>query len=167
MEQPCTLFRPKNSLDEGLQLIRPDFCNWLFINNVISGEVRAMTEVAAVVAKVAAGERLNDASLTGLDFSGCDLHGAQLQGADLHGCNFSKANLREANLSRCNLQGADLRGANLYEADLHYANLNQTDFTGAKLRRANLTGSTRLGCIIKKWALKYAYIAGNTAYMDR
>jgi len=46
------------------------------------------------------------------------------------------------------------------------ANLFNADLTGAKLRRANLTGSIRMGCTVKRSALKGAYIAGKTAYIE-
>jgi len=102
--------------------------------------------VDEVVRAVREGRDLSGENLSGLDFSGQDLRGAKFSGADLSECNFRNADLR----------GADLSEANLYKAD----------FRGAKLRRANLARANRTLARFRKWALKGAYIAGPTAYVD-
>ena len=96
-----------------------------------------------ILAKVAAGERLEGDELRGAVLSARD----DLSGANLTGANLQFITLRGSNLSRANLSGADLwkaglHGANLSEADLSGANLILVHLNGANLSGANLQGAT-------------------------
>ena len=75
-----------------------------------------------ILAKVAAGERLEGDELRGAvlsardDLSGANLTGANLQFISLRGFNLSRADLSGANLILVHLNGANLSGPNLQGA---------------------------------------------------
>ena len=85
----------------------------------------ARSRLRGLRSKMAMGESLTDA----------DLSGADLNYANLIDANLNYANLTDANLRSANLTDANLSGANLIDANLNYANL-----TDANLRSANLIG---------------------------
>lgn len=84
---------------------------------------------------------LNDADLSGADFSGANLSGADFINANLSGANLSGTNLRYANLSGANLRYTNLSGADLRYANLSGADLNCTLLSDANFSDANLSGA--------------------------
>jgi uncharacterized protein YjbI with pentapeptide repeats len=98
---------------------------------------------AQVLARLAAGESLARADLSGVDLSGADLAGADLTGAILAG-----ANLSDAVLDRTKLAGAVLAGAHADRASLVEADLAGADLTGARLGRAKLDKAVLGGAVL-------------------
>lgn len=98
---------------------------------------------AQVLARLAAGESLAKADLSGVDLSGADLAGADLAGAILAG-----ANLSDAVLDRAKLAGAVLAGAHADRASLVEADLAGADLTGARLLRAKLDKASLGGAVL-------------------
>ena len=82
-----------------------------------------------ILAKVAAGERLEGDELRGAVLSARDdLSGANLSRADLQGAILSYATLHSADLQGADLRGADVSGANLSGANLSEANLSEAKY---------------------------------------
>ena len=105
--------------------------------------------------KVAAGETVFGADLSGLDLSRCDLRAAKLSqcyfadsslekadltDAVLEGSVFSNANLTQACLAGANCAKAIFDGAVMSAVNLSAANLTQASLTGADLRSAMMIG---------------------------
>ena len=131
------------------------------------------------------GERINEKTLTGANFSGsiltdgrlncCLLDNANLsgvvavrtdfRGADLTGANLEGADLRESEFNETSLQGANLRAANLQNADLSTASLEGVDLrgadlTGAQLLRSDLDDADLRGAILRGANLQGADLQG-------
>ncbi len=87
-----------------------------------------------ILAKVAAGERLEGDELRGAVLSARD----DLSGANLTGANLQFITLRGFNLSRADLSEADLRGAYLSGADMRWADLSDASLVGANLTGVDL-----------------------------
>ena len=98
---------------------------------------------------IEAGVDLENADLSGLDFSGESLNGANLKNANLTNTDLSGVDLRDANLSGANLTGANIMNADAFNAtftraQLVDANLRSLEaeyahFNNANLRRADLS----------------------------
>jgi uncharacterized protein YjbI with pentapeptide repeats len=115
--------------------------------------VDARPDPDEVAARLAAGEPVEDADLTGLDLPALldgardvvlrrcsaeepDLHGVDLTGATLEACRFPGADLRAATLDGVHLRGGTWSGAVIVDADLTDAVVEAAD-----LSRVRLTGS--------------------------
>ena len=84
-------------------------------------------------------------NLSSANFSGADLANANLTGDNLSSVNFTGADLANANLSGANMSGDILTGANLTDADLAGNNLSSVKAQGATFTGANLKGDNLQG----------------------
>jgi uncharacterized protein YjbI with pentapeptide repeats len=96
--------------------------------------------------QLVAGANLQNADLSGEDFSFKDLMNVNFENADLSNCNLQfaflfGANLKNANLANCDLSGAILQGCNLEGANLSNCNLTWATINNANLKDADLSGS--------------------------
>ncbi len=89
-----------------------------------------------IVARLARGESLAGADLTGSDLSSLDLRGHDLTGALAERATFAGCALDGAVLTECALSGADFSNASMKSAVLERA-----DLTNARLAAADLTGA--------------------------
>jgi len=92
------------------------------------------------------GIQLENANLTGVNFSKANLHGANLRHSNLCEANFSGADLSNAQLSGCNLRyanftKADLTFASVDWADLSYDNLDGAHFINVSALEAKFTNA--------------------------
>ncbi len=104
-----------------------------------------------VQAPLGAGDSLEGADLSHLDFSGRNLTEADFSGANLTGAKFRKTILQRANFSHAILTGADFTGA-----DLTMANAADADFSGATARQAILKSADLAGAKFAKADLSEA-----------
>lgn len=105
---------------------------------------------------------LEDADLTGGDFSGADFRATNLRSADLKDSTLSGASFQNADLSYASLAGAiavgtDFGGANLYDARLANARFNRIRLTKADLRGAVLENAE-----LNQADFSGAYVGGAT-----
>ena len=101
---------------------------------------------ARLLARVKAGESIDDqpffdAALPGAKLSGADLSCGQLARVDLSGADLRQVDLRESDLRGADLSSADLRGA-----DLRGCRLELTRLESADLRMANLSALSFATC---------------------
>lgn len=94
----------------------------------------------ALLARLRAGDDVQELSLRRIDLSGADLAGASFADCDLTGAHLRKANLRGVILDRATLVHADLSAADLRGTSLDGADLADCDLTRADLRGADLGG---------------------------
>jgi uncharacterized protein YjbI with pentapeptide repeats len=92
------------------------------------------------------GANLQNADLSGEDFSFKYLMNVDFENADLSNCNLQfafllGANLKNANLADSDLSGAILQGCNLEGANLSNCNLTWSTINNANLKDADLSGS--------------------------
>lgn len=122
---------------------------------------------------------LEDADLTGGEFSGADFRATNLRSADLKDSTLSGANFQGADLSYASLVsvvavGADFEGTNLYDARLAGARcdriaLTKADLRGAVLESAELNQADFGGAYVGEATLSGASLEGahfNGAFLD-
>jgi NACHT domain/Pentapeptide repeats (8 copies) len=85
------------------------------------------------------GADLEDATLNGVSFGGCDLMAINLQGSTLENADITMAQMWGANL-----EGANLYSASLYESNLGKAYVSGTNFFLADLRGGDLASVSKL-----------------------
>jgi uncharacterized protein YjbI with pentapeptide repeats len=113
-------------------------------------------------------DTLQEAKLSGRDFSFADMVGLSLRKADLRGTALSKARLRRAYLSgasleKADLERSDLRDAILTNATLARANLLEADLRGAYLLCSDLSSVTLRRALLRQSNLAYAQLNGANA----
>jgi uncharacterized protein YjbI with pentapeptide repeats len=82
------------------------------------------------------GSDLNDANLTGVDFTSTDLRNSNLLAA-----NFEKATLVRASLADSNAKGAKFDRIEAYRTNFSRINAQDAVFTGGEMQRSNFTGA--------------------------
>ena len=141
-------------------------------------------EADEVAARLAAGEPVEDADLTGLDLGvllaghrrpvlrRCtatepDLHGADLPGLTLDACRFTDCRMIGADLSGLRglavtyrLDGSNLGLANLQDVAWRAVTLRGLDLSEADLRGADLRDATLLDCTLRDVDLAHTRLAG-------
>lgn len=108
--------------------------------------VRGEPEKEIDPGQLVVGANLQNADLSGEDFSFKDLMNVDFENADLSNCNFQfaflfGANFKNANLTNSDLSGAILQGCNLEGANLSNCNLTWSTINNANLKDADLSGS--------------------------
>ena len=107
------------------------------------------------------GANLQNADLSGEDFSFKYLMNVDFENADLSNCNLQfafllGANLKNANLTDSDLSGAILQSCNLEGANLSNCNLVWSTISAANLKDANLSGSDLRSAMLSDTVLKNA-----------
>jgi len=125
---------PRFSSAELLQRQILTFGGGTFRNQVMIGaEWRIGTDLS--------GLKFIDCTLSGTDFSHCDLRNCSFVGSRFVAANFLCANAEGADFSKVIGPASDFMAANLRNARLVGASIVSSDFRGADLRGANLSGA--------------------------
>lgn len=75
----------------------------------------------------------SEATLTGADFTYCQMEGADFSSANLTSANLSAANMKFTRFSKANLTDARFIKMNLFQGSLEKTNLTRTNFGGSNL----------------------------------
>lgn len=110
------------------------------------------------------GARINNSSLTGVEFLNCIFRGAEIKksclfGAKLDNSNFECVNFWKSDLSVASIKCANLNQPNLSKTDLHNtyfysSKLVHANLEGANLRNANFSEALLVGAILDRAKIK-------------
>ena len=116
----------KSILNDGLSLSGAKLCSAFFDTDVLQSSLSVT------------GVDFTDCNLEGFQFTKLDLSRAVFKHANLQGAVFTNCNLTEADFSQCNLSQTLITNSNMFGANLSKCNLNGHDFAGSNI---NICGS--------------------------